>query len=160
MTPRIGIDPGLSGALALLLGDECLQVSDMPVAGEKRHRSVSAALLADTLLALVDRCQDRPTVVIERVSAMPKQGVSSTFAFGRSLGIAEGVVGALGLPLVRVTPQVWKRRAGLIGTEKDAARQRAIELFPERSVDLARKKDGGRADAILIGFYGVEEANA
>jgi crossover junction endodeoxyribonuclease RuvC len=76
------------------------------------------------------------------------------FAFGESFGVIRGVVSALGMPLELVTPATWKRRFGLIGAEKDAARTKATELYP--GIILARKKDVGRADALLIARYGLE----
>jgi crossover junction endodeoxyribonuclease RuvC len=153
---RIGIDPGLTGAVALLEGDRAIRVWDMPVVSERRGKGVCAALLADILTEARDLSSDRPEVVLERVGARPGQGVTSMFSFGRAAGIAEGVVGALGLPLKSVTPDAWKRRARLVGKPKDAARTLAIELFPEIASELSRKRDGGRADALLLAYYGTE----
>ena len=90
---------------------------------------------------------------IEQVHAMPKQGVSSAFGFGRSVGAIEGVVAALYIPTEMVTPQEWKKRAGLLRKPKDAARGLAIRLFPDVADRLARKKDVGRADALLIAHF-------
>jgi crossover junction endodeoxyribonuclease RuvC len=156
MTTRIGIDPGLTGAVALVRDDQGLRVWDMPTTDEGRGRHVSAPLLADLLREAHELAGDRPLVVLERVAARPGQGVASMFAFGRAAGIAEGVVGAIGLPLARVTPQQWKRRAKLLGKEKDAARALALDLFPELAPDLTRKKDSGRADALLLAYFGGE----
>ncbi|MCF7992243.1 MAG: hypothetical protein K9M02_17525 [Thiohalocapsa sp.] len=78
------------------------------------------------------------------------------FAFGRAAGVAEGVIGALALPMVLVTPQTWKRRARLLGKDKDAGRALALGLFPEVAADLARKRDQGRADALLLAYFGAE----
>jgi crossover junction endodeoxyribonuclease RuvC len=155
MTAHIGIDPGLDGALALVLADEAIAVWDMPTVEDGKSRSVNGYLLADILAEAAEMVGARPSVVIERVSAMPGQGVSSMFNFGRSVGIVEGVVTGAGLPLTRVTPVTWKRRAKLIGKPKDASRAKALELWPEMSGELARKKDCGRADALLIAYYGV-----
>jgi crossover junction endodeoxyribonuclease RuvC len=93
-------------------------------------------------------------VYLERVSAMPGQGVVSMFSFGRSYGAVEAAVSVLGYPLTYITPAVWKRSAGLIGGEKDASRGRVLDLYPDAGV--TRKKDNGRADAILIARYGRE----
>ena len=153
---RIGIDPGLTGAVALLAGKRALRVWDMPVVTEGRGKGVCAVLLAATLTEARELSSERPEVILERVGARPGQGVTSMFSFGRAAGIAEGVVAALGLPLRRVTPESWKRRARLTGKPKDAARALAIDLFPEIASELARKRDGGRADALLLAYYGSE----
>lgn len=143
-----GIDPGVSGAIAILDGTELIATEDMPVLSTKTNkRMVNAAELADIIR------HHRPTEVkLEQVGARPGQGVTSMFNFGQSYGVAQGVVAALGIPLTLVPPQVWKRRAGLGGADKDYARTKAQLLYP--SADLARKKDIGRADAILIARYG------
>jgi crossover junction endodeoxyribonuclease RuvC len=96
--------------------------------------------------------QGRTRVVIEEVHAMPKQGVASTFRFGAAFGVAVGVIQATGLPMEFVQPAQWKKRAGVLRTAKDYARTRALELYPH--ADLARKRDQGRADALLIARYG------
>lgn len=151
----IGIDPGMTGAIALLDGDQALLVDDLPATDSGRSKSLCAPLLADLMRNYIEQAGGRPTVILERVAARPGQGVSSMFSFGRSYGIVEGVIGSLGLPLSRVTPQSWKRKAKLLGKEKDASRALAIELFPEVANRLSRKKDCGRAEAILIAFYGL-----
>lgn len=152
MTVRIGIDPGAtSGAIACFVDDQLLDVVDMPCAGGIIAPTLLAAELREFALAGFD---DRPTIVVEKVHAMPKQGVSSTFKFGRSLGVIEGVVGAFGWPLTWVTPQAWKKHHGLIGKDKDAARMLALETWPEHADTFRRKKDVGRADAALIAVAG------
>ena len=93
-------------------------------------------------------------IYVEQVGAMPGQGVSSMFNFGHACGTVMGVIGALGYPHTMVTPQKWKKAAGLIGTDKDAARSRAIQLWPEWK-DLGKKGKGqALADAALIALYG------
>lgn len=154
---RIGIDPGLQGALALLDGDECLEVIDMPVMllGKNRHQ-VNAAELAKILAGWKERARLAPLCTfLERVAAMPGQGVASMFNFGVTYGAVQGILGALQIPMVLVSPQLWKKRAGLLGKNKDAARTLAQQLYP--TVDLAHKKDVGRADAILIARFGLAE---
>lgn len=154
----IGIDPGLTGAIALLDGDICLGVWDMPTT-ERTHgkgREVSPALLADILQDCVDAADDGVTCWIEQVSARPGQGVTSMFTFGVTVGVVRGVVGTLGIKAYHVLPGTWKRSQGLTGRDKDASRTLAIERYPEVRHELCRKKDVGRADAILIGAYGVE----
>lgn len=149
----IGIDPGITGAIALLDDGHAVRVLDMPAFVVRKKRKVSGLVLHDQLLQMKDGGAE--TVYIEDVSARPGQGVTSMFSFGYSLGVAEGVVTALKLPLIRVRPTAWKRRAGLVGCPKDASRGLAIEMFPNLAEDLSRKKDCGRADALLIAYFGA-----
>ena len=148
----IGIDPGLDGAIAWLADDLAFaEVKDMPtMALTLGRRQVNAAELAKMIRMELYRIPK--TVYLERVSAMPGQGVSSMFSFGTSYGVVLGVLGALGYPVELVTPQQWKKRAGLIGKEKEAARTLAQQLYPQ--AELGRKKDIGRADALLIARFG------
>ena len=151
----IGIDPGISGAICLLDDDVAVRVWDMPVLeGARGKRAVCAALLADLIREARGMSAERPTAYVERVGPMPGQGVTSMFSFGRSAGVVEGVLGALGMRCVLISPQTWKRQAKLIGKPKDESRCLAMRMFPELSVQLRRKKDGGRADAALIGYFG------
>lgn len=145
-----GIDPGASGAVAVLSGT-ATYVVDIPTAktASGKTRIVPSAVGAHLLALGTPAC-----VWIEDVHAMPGQGVSSMFAFGRSLGVVEGVCGALKLPVRYVQPAVWKRAFGLIGADKDAARTVASQRFPALK-SLSRKCDVGRADALLIALYGL-----
>lgn len=146
---RIGIDPGISGALALLDDNlALLDVLDMPImALSKTKRQVNAAELAKILSKWKDA-----TAYVEKVSAYPGQGVTAMFNFGMSYGTLLGVLGALQIPVVLVSPQSWKKKAGILGKEKDMSRTKAQQLYPE--ADLARKKDCGRAESILIARFG------
>jgi crossover junction endodeoxyribonuclease RuvC len=151
----IGIDPGQTGAIAAMWGDKVLAVKDMPVSArlQGKGNAVNTGELASILMEM--RVPGKPVlVVLEAVHAMPGQGVSSSFNFGDSVGAVRGVVGALQYPLMMVTPQKWKKRAGLIGKDKDAARTLAINRHPQVAHYLKRKKDGGRADAICIAEFG------
>lgn len=138
--------------------DGSLWVDDMPTkprtAGGNR---VDGQLLAQ---AIRDAMTRRPgayfVAVLEAVHAMPDQGVSGVFRFGESYGVLRGVLGALNIPIVDVAPAVWKRHHGLLKTEKDAARALAIRKWPAADADLKRKKDIGRADALLIAAFGVD----
>ena len=168
ITTLIGIDPGLDGAIAWLKDDLAyIDVVDMPtMAGTGARRQVNAAELAKILRA--NKYWETPipgeenrwnkftqpvsVVYLEQVSARPGQGVSSMFSFGDSYGQVKGVIGCLGLPLILVTPQAWKKRAGIIHRDKDAARTMAQQLYPGAA--LGRKKDIGRADALLIARFG------
>lgn len=148
---KIGIDPGLTGAIAILSDtDEFIAVHDMPVMllSNKKNQVNSAELAKIISNYSSNKC----SVILEKVSAMPGQGVSSMFSFGQSFGIILGIAGALGIPVNLVTPASWKKRAGLIGKEKDYARTLAQQLYP--SASLSRKGDIGRADAILIARFG------
>lgn len=152
----VGIDPGLSGALAWYDG-ETLTVEDMPTLsltrGGKAKRAVDGSRLAALLRPRVDH------VVIERVAAMPKQGVSSVFSFGQTYGLILGVVAALQIPHTTVPPATWKRALG-VPKAKDGARARATELLPEWADRWARAKDDGRAEAALIALYGSRQWGA
>ena len=153
MTTTIAIDPGAaSGAIAAFIDGELLDVTDMPCADGKIAAVLLATELREFALAGMD---DAPTVIVEKVHSMPGQGVVSMFGFGRSLGVIEGVVAGLGWPLVWVTPQAWKKHHGLLRQDKDAARMLALETWPQHAATFRRKKDIGRADAALIGAYGV-----
>lgn len=146
----IGIDPGLSGALVCIRGAEVLACHDLPVeSGVGRRNRLSAPVLTHHLRELLT-AHGPCRAALEAVSAMPGQGVSSMFSFGRSLGAVEGVLAALGIAVTYYTPAVWKRSYGLSGRPKDASRTRALELFPSAAGLLTRKKDHGRAEALLL----------
>lgn len=152
---KIGIDPGLTGALALLEDDnsisDLLDMPVMPLTGKRNQ--VNSAHLSQIIKIWISGEKVTPTAYLEQVSARPGQGVSSMFGFGVSYGIVQGVLAAVGVPVVLVTPQQWKKRAGLIGKEKDMARTIAQRLYP--LAELSRKKDIGRADALLIARFGI-----
>lgn len=149
----IGIDPGISGAIARFdwFTQSLVEIIDMPTlevdSGKTKKRHISASGLRDILV-----CYPTAHVVIERVGAMPGQGVSSMFNFGRSAGIIEGVVAALRMPHTYVTPAAWTKAVGR-AAGKDASRMRAMELFPSRADLFKRAKDDGRADAALIAYW-------
>jgi crossover junction endodeoxyribonuclease RuvC len=144
----VGIDPGASGAIVLLLDGEPIEWTEMPVMKVGSATRVNPAALADIL-----GTYEPTSVLIEQVGAMPGQGVTSMFNFGHSCGTVMGVLGAMGIPYTLVTPQAWKKAAGLIGTDKDAARARAIQLWPKWR-DLDKKGKGqALADAALIARY-------
>jgi crossover junction endodeoxyribonuclease RuvC len=154
---RIGVDVGNTGALALLNDkSDVLAVVDMPIMalGKNKHQ-VNAVELARTIERWTGLYQGI-VVYLEDVHTMPNQGVASSgnFMFGK--GVIVGVVATLRLPMILVTPQSWKKRAGLIGKDKDYARTLAQQLYP--TADLGRKKDIGRADALLIARYGLKES--
>ena len=147
---KIGVDCGISGAIALLNdNDSFIAVYDMPVmAGTGKRQQVNGAELVKLLLPY----KTSSVAYLERASAMPKQGVSSMFSFGCSYGIIQGVLAALSVPMVIVPPRTWKKRAGIIGKEKDYCRTLMQRLYP--MAELGRKKDIGRADALAIARFG------
>jgi crossover junction endodeoxyribonuclease RuvC len=145
----LGIDPGATGALVLLENILPIEWTAMPTIKIGTATRVNAAALTDFIASCC--CTH---VYVEAVHAMPGQGVTSMFNFGHSCGTVMGVLGAMGLPHTMITPQSWKKASGLIGTDKDAARSRAIQLWPKwRELD---KKGKGQAlaDAALIALYG------
>jgi crossover junction endodeoxyribonuclease RuvC len=149
----MGIDPGLNGAIAYYTTDVGhLTIVDMPTVeverNKKTKREVSAHGFADLFLEI------KPNVAfIERVGAMPGQGVSSVFSFGRSVGVIEGVLAMRGVPTTLVIPQRWQKACDVRGG-KDGSRERAMQLFPDYSELFKLKKHDGRADAALIAYYG------
>ncbi|HUZ74554.1 MAG TPA: hypothetical protein VMU87_16335 [Stellaceae bacterium] len=155
-TPMIrilGIDPGLGGALALLTPLGELTVEDTPLRvltrGGKAARSIDAAMLARLVREMA------PThAAIERVGAMPGQGVTSMFSFGRSAGTVEGVLAALAVPVSYVSPQTWQRGVGM-PKGQDGARARAGELLPAYAGRWPLKRHHGRADAALIAIWAL-----
>ena len=154
----IGIDPGASGAIAAFsLETGHLSVMDMPVMevmrGKTMKRELNAPLLAG-IFSDLDANFKITAVFLEKVGAMPGQGVSSMFAFGRNVGTIEGIMAALEWPVSYVTPQAWQKAAS-VRQGKDGSRLRAIELFPSYAQLFARKKDDGRSDAALIAWYGA-----
>ena len=153
----IGIDPGLSGAIAILRDKKILGLFDVPVMseGEKNKRQINSAQLVKILKEFTnDKKDEEVVVVVEQVNAMPGQGVTSMFNFGQTFGAIKGVCAALELPIFLVRPSKWKKHFELINSSKDASRTKTIEMYPSISNQLARKKDVNKSDAILIArFY-------
>ena len=145
----LAIDPGMTGAIALLDTEAGATVWDMPTMG--RGKGSKQRVNAAELVRLCAACH-ADEAVIEDVAAMPGQGVTSMFSFGESFGIAQAAIAAAGLPLTRVTPRRWKGAFNL-GRDKEQARALAIEQFPDLSADLARKRDNGRAEALLLALW-------
>ena len=150
---HIGIDPGLSGAIAVLT-DDTLQIHDMPVMTVDRNGKAKRQVSANELAELLNLYAGKDChVYVERVSAMAGQGVTSVFSFGRSFGMIEGILAALKMPVTFVAPATWTRAIGR-SPGKDASRARAMELFPNYEYFFKRVKDDGRADAALIAHWG------
>ena len=155
----IGIDPGISGSICFFEDGKILEVIEMPVMidGKKNKKQVNGAQIYNEFSKRINKKQDDEVrVVIEQVSAMPGQGVTSMFNFGQSFGILKGICSAMQLPMFFVRPAKWKKYFNLINSEKDASRTKAIEIFPYFSSNLAKKKDSNKADAILIACYYYE----
>ena len=154
----LGVDPGLSGALARLTASGDLTIWDMPVLQVERNGRVRRDLDLAVLVATI-RHADATEAWLERVGAMPGQGVSSMFAFGRAVGQVEAVITACALPLSLVTPQVWKRSL-TVPAGKDAARLRASQLMPAYAAEWRLAKHDGRAEAALIALHGLLHGGA
>jgi len=153
----IGIDPGISGSICFFDNGKIVDVIEMPTMtdGKKNKKQVNGSQIYNEILKRVNNLEKKDIrVVIEQVSAMPGQGVTSMFNFGQSFGILKGICSAMQLPMYFVRPAKWKKYFNLIKSEKDASRTRAIEIFPYFSSQLSKKKDSNKADAILIAnFY-------
>lgn len=165
----LGIDPGIGGALALV-GEESIGLYDMPTVersvvrnrprkkgqappSPKTHivkaRSVNPALLAHWLVEW-----KLAHVYCEKSGPRPGEGVNSAYTAGRIMGTIEGVLGALGIPVTYIGPNVWKKAMGLSGKAKGDSITRVLQLYPQVAPQLTRKKDHGRAEALLICHFG------
>ena len=155
----IGIDPGISGSICFFENGKIIDVIEMPTMteGKKNKKQVNGSQIYNEILKRIniDRKQDI-RVIIEHVTAMPGQGVTSMFNFGQSFGILKGICSAMQLPMYFVRPAKWKKYFNLLNSEKDASRTRAIEIFPYFSTQLSKKKDSNKADAILIASFYYE----
>ena len=154
----IGIDPGISGSICFFEDGKILEVIEMPVMteGKKNKKQVNGSQIYNEFLKRINKKDDQIRVVIEQVSAMPGQGVTSMFNFGQSFGVIKGICSAMQLPMYFVRPAKWKKYFNLINSQKDASRTRAIEIFPYFSSQLSKKKDSNKADAILIASFYYE----
>ena len=156
----IGIDPGISGSICFFENGKIIDVIEMPTMneGKKNKKQVNGAQIYNELKKRINKNNqtDKIRVVIEKVSAMPGQGVTSMFNFGQSFGILKGICSAMQIPMYFVRPAKWKKYYNLINSEKDASRTRAIEIFPYFSSQLSKKKDSNKADAILIASFYYE----
>ena len=152
----IGIDPGITGSICFFKDGKIIDVVEMPnmPEGKKNKKQVNGAqVFKEISLRIQNVEKENVKVIIEQVSAMPGQGVTSMFNFGQSFGILKGICSAMQLPMYFVRPTKWKKYFNLINSEKDASRTRAIEIFPYFSSNLSKKKDSNKADAILIASY-------
>ena len=155
----IGIDPGISGSICFLEDGIIKDVLEMPTMteGKKNKKQVNGSQIFNEISFRIKTYEKKNIkVVIEHVSAMPGQGVTSMFNFGQSFGVLKGICSAMQLSMYFVRPAKWKRFFNLINAEKDASRTKAIEIFPYISTQLSRKKDANKADAALIASFFYE----
>ena len=152
----IGIDPGISGAICFFENGEVKDVIDMPTMadGKKNKRQINGRQIFNEISSRINSYDLKNiNIIVEHVSAMPGQGVTSMFNFGQSFGIIKGICSAMQLPIFFVRPAKWKKHFDLINSQKDSSRTKAIEMFPKISSHLSRKKDLNKADAILIASF-------
>ncbi len=150
----IGIDPGISGAISILENKKVIDIFEMPtmIDGKKNKKQVNGSQITNIIKEEINKKKEI-IVVVEHVNAMPGQGVTSMFNFGQSFGVLKGICAALSLPIYFVRPTKWKKYFNLIKTNKDASRTKVIQIYPEISGKISRKKDSNKADAILIARY-------
>ena len=150
----IGIDPGLSGAIAILENNKVLNLFDMPVMseGKKNKKQLNSSHLVNIIKENIAQ-NEEIAVVVEQVNAMPGKGVTSMFNFGQTFGAIKGLCAALELPIYFVRPSKWKKHFELINSSKDASRTKVIEMYPKLSNQLTKKKDVNKSDAILIARF-------
>ncbi len=155
----IGIDPGISGSICFFEDGKVIDIVEMPsmADGKKNKKQVNGAQIYNEIsLRIKNFNKEDIRVVIEQVSAMPGQGVTSMFNFGQSFGVLKGICSAMQLPMYFVRPAKWKKYFNLIKSEKDASRTKAIQIFPYISSELSKKKDANKADAILLASFFFE----
>jgi crossover junction endodeoxyribonuclease RuvC len=151
----LGIDPGIHGGLAIVdinsgAAAQLIDAIDIPVVGVAAKERVDATAMRGWVLG-----HSPAHALIERAQAMPKQGASSGFKYGRAVGAIEAVIVCCEVPMTIIEPTAWKKFHGLRGGEKEASRQRALQIFPAAHALLARKRDHGRAEAALIAHFGM-----
>lgn len=158
MTIILGVDPGLSGALAFFdVGARSFTVHDMPAYRLARNGKARNELDLYEIARLIDAAHV-DSAYVERVGSMPGQGVSSSFAFGKSAGAILGIISAYFIPIIEVAPVTWKRAMGIgSGAGKDASRALISRLHPAQSGLFSRVKDDGRAEAALIALWGAQQ---
>jgi crossover junction endodeoxyribonuclease RuvC len=152
----IAIDPGITGSICFFENGKIIDLVEMPnmAEGKKNKKQVNGAQIYNEIFLRTKDLEKKDIkVVIEQVSAMPGQGVTSMFNFGQSFGALKGICSAMQLPMYFVRPAKWKKYFNLINSEKDASRTKAIQIFPYISAQLSKKKDANKADAILIASF-------
>jgi crossover junction endodeoxyribonuclease RuvC len=151
----LGIDVGLNGAIALIEAGKLLEVHDMPTVTLERNNKTKRMVNAQALCAVI-RGAKADAAYLERLNAMPGQGVTSMFSMGQSLGVVLGILAACEVPTTTIPPRTWQKALD-VPQGKDGSRYRAAQLFPEHADMFSRVKDDGRSDAVLIAAYGVKQ---
>ena len=152
----IGIDPGISGSICFFEDGKIIDVIEMPtmIEGKKNKKQVNGSQICNEISKRISKFENHEIrVIIEQVSAMPGQGVTSMFNFGQTFGAIKAICASLNLPIFYVRPTKWKKHFELINASKDASRTKVIEMYPSISDRLRKKKDVNKADAILIARY-------
>ena len=155
----VGIDPGIAGAICFFSDGKVIDVIDMPTMaeGKKNKKQVNGRQIYNEIMLIKNKfINENISVIVEHVSAMPGQGVTSMFNFGQTFGAIKGVCAALKFPIFFVRPSKWKKHFELINSSKDSSRTKAIEMYPSQSNHLSKKKDVNKSDAILIARYFFE----
>jgi len=143
----VGIDPGIAGAICFFSDGKVIDVIDMPTMaeGKKNKKQVNGRQIYNEITFIKNKfMNEKMSVIVEQVSAMPGQGVASMINFGQSFGVIKGICSAMELPIFYVRPAKWKKHFNLINSEKDASRTKVIEMFPRISNKLSRKKDNNK----------------
>ena len=157
MSYVMGIDPGAKGAIAILTDTGSLvEVWDMPTLEIKVGKATKTRISPEVLAEELRNWDSVRAAFMEAVSSSPQMGVSSAFAFGEGFGVVKGVLAALQIPLVLVPPAKWKRDMGL-NQSKDGSRAKAIAKWPRHAGEFKLVKHDGRAEAALIGLWGVSK---
>jgi crossover junction endodeoxyribonuclease RuvC len=155
----LGVDVGLSGAAAILVeihgAVTVVSAIDIPTIGDGTARRVNSLALQEWLLS-----HGPAFAFCERGKSMPRQGISSTFRYGRSCGSIETTIQLCSIPIELIEPTQWKKFFTLVGKDKEQSRAKALELFPETHALLSRKRDHNIAEACLIGLYGLRTSRA
>jgi Holliday junction resolvasome RuvABC endonuclease subunit len=152
----LALDPGLNNGVAVINDNrELLLATELPVIGEGANRRLDLTSFADLITQF-----HVTQAVIEDVAAMPKQGVSSTFRFGRAAGAVEGALSALRIPLHFVKPAAWKKAIGAKAKSDEDIRALAIQTWPDQAHRFQLKKSHNRAEAALIGLWFVQNSGS
>lgn len=153
-----GIDPGFGGAIAFYhyLRHEVVDLWDMPLTAQKASSGKNQIDAHKLAMGIDSYAKTIDFAVVEEVHAMPGQGVTSMFRFGQGFGIIQGILATTMIPTFYVKPSIWKCQMGL-STSKDLSLSKVRHLFPKELSRFERKKDNGRAEALLLAFFGAEK---
>lgn len=153
----LGIDPGQSGAIAILdVRGGLVDVIDMPTVEIQIGKATKRRVAPEAIAAELRMYAPYAKAFVEKVASRPGQGVASVFSFGESFGLVRGVLAGMDIPVTMVVPTVWTKAMRVVAG-KDGSRQRAMELFPAKAALFKRVCDDGRADAALIAAWGAQQ---